>query len=271
MRFLKGHGTGNDFVVLPDHGGRLDLTAELVRALCDRHRGLGADGVLRVVRQGDGRWFLDYHNADGSLAEMCGNGVRVYARYLADAGLVEEGEPLVLATRAGDRRVRFLPGGDVAVGMGRATFGQDVDVEVAGRRRRAAAVDLGNPHAVVLLDPEESLDLVGSPFPAPAWAPAAAFPQGVNVEVVVRQGPGRLAMRVHERGVGETLSCGTGACAAAVATGRADGQHGASRWEVAVPGGVVVVSRDDDGEIELAGPAVLVAEGELREDWLRTL
>lgn len=258
LRYLKGHGTGNDFVVLPDPDGALALTDAQVAALCDRRTGLGADGVLRVVRtaavpeaadQADGaEWFMDYRNADGSAAQMCGNGVRVYARYLFDAGLAEPGD-LRLATRDGLKGVR-PEGTDLTVDMGPATVGDPVLVD----GRRACAVDLGNPHAVLEVADVDALGVL------------APDRTDLNVEYVQRVGPGRLRMRVHERGVGETASCGTGACAAVVAVTAADGGPRDVPVAVQVPGGTLRVTWCADGRALLTGPAVLVAEGVVRPE-----
>ncbi|MGZ6825984.1 MAG: diaminopimelate epimerase, partial [Mycobacteriales bacterium] len=164
MRFLKGHGTENDFVLLPDPDGLLALTPELVSRLCDRRAGLGADGVLRVVRSAcvpdapeGAEWFMDYRNADGSIAEMCGNGVRVYARYLVDAGLVPAG-PLRLGTRGGVKDVT-VDATSVLVDMGPAVVGEPVDVDGTP----GTFVDMGNPHAVVQV---ASVDALGVLDPA---------------------------------------------------------------------------------------------------------
>ena len=273
IRFAKGHGTENDFVVLPDPDGVLDLTPARVAALCDRRRGVGADGVLRVVRwtalkddsfpaEPGVEWFMDYRNADGGLAEMCGNGVRVYARWLADAGWLPEGpaEPLRLGTRAGVREVRFA-GADVAVDMGPARIGRASTATVGDRDFAGLAVDVGNPHLACVTDAAlEALDLTVQP-----GHDEALFPRGVNVEFVSPLQGGEVAMRVHERGVGETRSCGTGTVAAVVAALRAAGRE---TGDVAVrtPGGrlrVVV----EDGTTVLQGPAVLVASGELDPHW----
>ena len=246
MRFLKGHGTENDFVLLPDPDDELDLTPALVRALCDRRAGIGADGVLRVVRQGGG-WFMDYRNADGSIAEMCGNGVRVYARYLVDAGLVPAG-PLALATRGGVKQVT-VEADQVVVDMGSAVVGEQVDIDgVPG-----TFVDMGNPHAVVHV---ASVDALGVLDPSR---------KDLNVEYVEDVGPAHLRMRVHERGVGETRSCGTGACAAVVAEVLRKGTPRGDAYTVDVPGGRLVVIWGEDGHVTLAGPAVIVAEGEWRD------
>ena len=254
MRFLKGHGTENDFVLLPDLDGSLDLTPELVRALCDRRAGLGADGVLRVVRSAktidgvdyasEAEWFMDYHNADGSIAEMCGNGVRVYATYLVHAGLAEPGT-LRLATRGGVREVEVLDD-SVLVHMGPATVGEPVDIDGVP----ATFVDMGNPHAVVHV---ASLDALGVLDPAR---------KDLNVEYVEDVGDRHLRMRVHERGVGETRSCGTGACAAVVAAVLRAGTPRGSAYQVDVPGGRLVVTWQENGHVLLQGPAVLVADGE---------
>jgi diaminopimelate epimerase len=264
--FLKGHGTENDFVLLPDLDGRLDLTPAQVALICDRRAGVGADGVLRVARDTTGQapWFMDYRNADGSAAEMCGNGIRVFARYLVDAGLAAAGA-LDINTRDGVKQVRLGDSGEVTVDMGTARFPgpDDVTVSVNGHVWSATSVDVGNPHAVVFVD---SLANAGELRQPPVVEPA--FPDGVNVEFVVRQGDHQLAMRVHERGVGETRSCGTGACAVMAAAARADGAPPASSYIVDVPGGRLTVATRADGHIELTGPAVIVASGELAEGLL---
>lgn len=279
MRIYKGHGTENDFVVLPDLDGALALTPRLVRALCDRHAGIGADGVLRVVRaendpdgkpmSGAAAYFMDYRNADGSVAEMCGNGVRVFARYLQHAGLFDAvaGAELAVATRGGVRRVRVAEGG-FTVEMGRPELHAVrpfvlVRDELVGDGR---AVSIPNPHVVVPLASAEALaelDLTAKPTVEPAG------PDGENVEFVVTLAPRHLRMRVHERGVGETRSCGTGICAAVAVAATADGLGADGQpWRVDVPGGTTAVSWRTDGEIELTGPAVLVAEVELDPSWL---
>ena len=261
LRFVKGHGTENDFVVLPDPDGHLTLTPQLVRRLCDRRAGLGADGVLRVVpaagtAEGEAwadqaQWFMDHHNADGSTAEMCGNGVRVYARYLVDAGLAEPGR-LRLATRGGVKAVDVRADGLISVDMGRAVVGEPVDVDGA----TATFVDMGNPHAVLPVPSVAALgELVTSRL-------------DLNVEYVEDVGPSAIAMRVHERGVGETRSCGTGACAAVVATALRTGTPRGTAYDVRVPGGDLTVTWREDDHVVLTGPAVLVAAGTVDPEWL---
>ena len=270
IRFVKGHGTENDFVLLPDADGELDLTGDLVRRLCDRRAGIGGDGVLRVVRSdadtearglpgaAGTRWFMDYRNADGSTAEMCGNGIRVFARYLVDEGLEQPGQHDIL-TRDGVKTVRLGADGDVTVDMGPARLpGTDRKVSVADRAWPAVEVDTGNPHAVVFVD---DLGDAGELRSAPVVEPP--YPDGVNVEFVVRRGDRHVAMRVHERGVGETRSCGTGACAVMAASAQRDGIEGPSSYVVDVPGGRLTVTARDDGHVELTGPAVLVAHGQV--------
>ncbi|SEF34042.1 diaminopimelate epimerase [Amycolatopsis pretoriensis] len=266
IEFLKGHGTQNDFVLLPDPAGRLELTEARVAALCDRHRGLGADGVLRVVRAAAidepsaGEWFMDYRNADGSIAEMCGNGTRVFARYLVDAGLETAGE-FVIGTRAGDRPLVVHPDRSVTVRMGPATItGTSVTV-VAGRPFSGVAVNVGNPHLVSLIDEDVAdLDLRDQPD-----FDHDVFPHGVNLEFVNRLGEGALRMRVHERGVGETRACGTGTVAAVAAAFHLSGTDtGAST--VDIPGGRVSVTVSRGGST-LSGPAEIVARGEIDEAW----
>ncbi|MFI8993984.1 diaminopimelate epimerase [Streptomyces sp. NPDC053542] len=286
IAFLKGHGTENDFVIVPDPDGRLELPASLVARLCDRRAGIGGDGVLHVVRSAahpearamadEAEWFMDYRNGDGSIAEMCGNGVRVFARYLEHAGLVEPGD-LAIATRAGVRRVHLAkdaagPGtGEVTVTMGRAELPEEqVTVAVGGRSWPARNVNMGNPHAVAFV---EDLDHAGDLLSAPPFSPAAVYPDGVNVEFVVDRGPRHVAMRVHERGSGETRSCGTGACAVAVAAARRDGDDPAITgspvsYTVDVPGGRLVITELPDGTVEMTGPAVIVAEGTIDPAWL---
>jgi diaminopimelate epimerase len=308
LRFTKGHGTHNDFVLIADTRGDLDLTPEQVRRLADRRGGIGADGVIRlaptaaVARAGEAVadrvlaeepgaiWFMDYRNADGSTAEMCGNGVRVFTAFAEQLGLADlsEGQELALGTRAGVKRVRKEADGWYAVDMGpwtlpggddAATSGADALVHLPGwsTPRPALSVDLGNPHTVVALaqdDELEAADLSRAPDVKPLP------PHGTNVELVVplgeEPGPhgepaGHLRMRVHERGVGETQSCGTGACAAALAvrTWAAHGTAGAvvpDTWLVEVPGGRLRVRVLAGGNVELAGPAELVFSGEVALD-----
>jgi diaminopimelate epimerase len=282
MRFAKGHGTGNDFLILPDPDGQLVLTPPLVAGLCDRHTGLGADGVLRVVRmaaaadppagQEAAEWFMDYRNADGSIAEMCGNGIRVFARYLLGHGLAD-GPELALATRAGLRHVTGEPSGDITVDMGAPVVLGPGTAVIGGSQCQGLAVSLGNPHlACVVNVPVAGIDLSQPPV-----VDHAQFPDGANVEVVRVLGDRSLEMRVYERGSGTTLSCGTGAVAAAVAASSAVGEpagrnHGsqARAWTVQVPGGKLTVTLTGTGSL-LSGPAEIVAEGELNEGWLSRL
>ena len=259
--FLKGHGTENDFVLLPDHDGTVhgDLTpqamAARVRALCDRRAGIGGDGVLRVVRDGD-RWFMDYRNSDGSLSEMCGNGIRVFARYLVEEGLADPAAPIPVGTRDGVKTLT-VDGDLITADMGRPVVLGETKVAVPGHTWVARHVDMGNPHAVAFVD---SLDDAGTLLDAPEHDPAT-YPEGVNVEFVVRRGERHVAMRVHERGSGETRSCGTGACAVMVATAVADGLGRGSAYRVDVPGGTLTVTWTEDDRVLLTGPAVLVARG----------
>jgi diaminopimelate epimerase len=260
IRFVKGHGTRNDFVVLPDLDDALQLSDEEVQAICDRRSGIGADGILRVIRS-DGRapWFMDYRNADGSVAEMCGNGIRVFGRYLVDSGLAEPGRVLV-DTRDGVKKLDVPPTGDVTVGMGAPERLADAKVRISGAWHSGAGWSMGNPHLVVVDADVDAADL----SEVPAVDPPEAFPDGVNVEIVAPVGATHIRMRVHERGVGETQSCGTGACAAAVAVMAAQGER--ATYDVDVPGGRLQVKWCDGGQVLLTGPAVLVASGEYRRD-----
>ncbi|MGB6163970.1 MAG: diaminopimelate epimerase [Pseudonocardiaceae bacterium] len=270
IEFLKGHGTENDFVLLPDPTGRLELTPSRVRALCDRHCGLGADGVLRAVPgalvsdappgTSSEDWFMDYHNADGSLAELCGNGMRVFTRYLIDARLVADPE-FRIGSRSGSRAVRGNDDGSVTVEMGRVRCYGTSTVTVEGVAFSGLVVDVGNPHLVCLTEiPVEQLDLAVPPGHDPG-----AFPHGVNVEFVNERCAGELWMRVHERGVGETRSCGTGTVAVVAAALEAQGRD-IGEATVQAPGGRLHVVITKDGST-LTGPAVLVAWGRLAFEW----
>ena len=272
FRFVKGHGTENDFVLLPDPDGTAypTLSAEAVRRLTDRYAGIGADGVIRVVRSEfvdeakavaeDAEWFMDYRNADGSIAEMCGNGVRVMARYLWESGLVQS--PVIpLATRGGVRAVHAGRSGVITVEMGTAepppTRVQSF-VRIGDRQWPAMPVSVPNPHAVVFVDDLDDLGRLGEP---PSLKPASLFPDGANVEFVVPRGDRHIALRVWERGVGETRSCGTGVCAAAWAAMRRDGVGRGQTYRVDVPGGSLDVAERPDGVLLLTGPAVLGVSG----------
>jgi diaminopimelate epimerase len=292
VAFLKGHGTENDFVIVPDPDNILDLSDRAVARLCDRRAGIGADGLLRAVRSAahpeahpmarEAEWFMDYRNADGSVAEMCGNGLRVFARHLQHAGYVGTGD-LAVATRDGVKRVHIAKDthgrgagaeeGEITVRMGHATLPEDgVTVTVGGRSWSARNVNMGNPHAVAFVG---DLAHAGSLLGTPEFSPASVYPDGVNVEFVVDRGPRHVAMRVHERGSGETRSCGTGACAVAVAAARRDGADPGNTgtpvtYTVDLPGGRLLITERPDGEIEMTGPAVIVASGHIDPAWLET-
>ena len=263
--FVKGHGTENDFVLLPDRDNRIELTAERTRQLCDRRAGIGGDGAIRIGTDDTGRFVMDYRNADGSLAEMCGNGARVFARFLFVSGWAPT-EPLDFVTRGGLRTASPASGDRIAIGMGPATVG-GTSATLVQRLTGGPAelvgdvVDVGNPHLVVLTDePVDAFDLVTAPT-----RDDADFPTGVNIEFVNRTGERAVRMRVHERGVGETRSCGTGTVAVAAALLRADGAN-SGRVVVDVPGGRVEVDVDPAG-CTLTGPAVLVSAGVISADW----
>ncbi|MER7798132.1 diaminopimelate epimerase [Microbacterium sp. NPDC096154] len=284
IAFTKGHGTGNDFVIVSDPDGELDLSDAQVAALCDRRFGIGGDGLLRVVRSAripegaasldeepEAEWFMDYRNADGSKAEMCGNGVRVFVHYLLESGLAElpAGSTLPIGTRAGVRDVmRSETGYQVDLGRWRAEPGETlVRAKGLGVPRPGLGIDVGNPHVVVALASET--ELAGLELDArPDLEPEPAH--GANVEFVVPHDPlvhdgvGRVRMRVFERGVGETLSCGTGVAATALAVRHWAGSAAPDHWRVDVPGGTLGVRMfpAEDGEhVALSGPAVLVYSG----------
>ncbi|MCI9887305.1 diaminopimelate epimerase [Micrococcales bacterium 31B] len=292
LQVIKGHGTRNDFVLVPDTGTQKvgPLTPALVRALADRRAGIGGDGVVRVVRSevaiADGsieplagepgvpEWFMDYWNADGTTSEMCGNAVRVFARYLLHMGLATA--PFELLTRGGIKTAAVTENGDIEVGMGAFRL-SPIEPEVVkapgligdSGGRPAVSVDMSNPHTVALVDPQQDLadlDLTRQPevLPVPVG--------GTNIEFVkigaVTGGRGELDMRVHERGVGETEACGTGACASAVAAYLHVGDGAPATWLVRMPGGPVTITIDADGYTRLAGSAELVGEISLGSGWL---
>ncbi len=289
LAWAKGHGTENDFVIVVDADGRLDLDDARVRALCDRRVGIGGDGLLRAVRDRDepGRWFMDYRNADGSVAEMCGNGIRVFLAFLLRRGLIDlvDGESVQVATRGGIRTVR-REGGLFAVEMGPWRIEGGAPAAGAGGDRKVAvtgiggpllglSVDVGNPHVVVALPDLDRLAAADLSLPPELEPPA---PHGANVELVVpghgvaadgtAHGRGALVMRVNERGSGETRSCGTGAVAAALAARVWAGPGAPNTWTVQVPGGRLEVRLPTGSGLagdtaELVGPATIVAEGHL--------
>lgn len=266
--FVKGHGTENDFVLLPDANGRLQLTPEQAARLCDRRAGIGGDGVIRVVRtdatddpaavaaRGEATWFMDYRNADGSVSEMCGNGIRVLGRYLQTHADVDVRSPLPIATRAGVKTLTFTRD-QITVDMGEPELLGETSVAVGERSWTAQRISMGNPHAIAFV---EDLADAGPLAQAPT-VPANHFPEGANVEFVARVAPAHVAMRVHERGSGETRSCGTGACAVMVATALADGAPRDSAYRVDLPGGSLEIVWTEGNRILMTGPAVLVAEG----------
>lgn len=287
LRFTKGHGTGNDFVLFSDPEGDLQLTPAQIAAVCDRHFGVGGDGLIRAVRSDrlvdgaaaiaedpDAAWFMDYWNADGSPSEMCGNGIRVFTRYLIDQGLVElgDGEWIAIGTRAGVRRVRELGNGNFEADLGvwRLDGGEPlVRAKNLHAARPGLGIDVGNPHIVVALaddDELDGLDLAYLPILDPEPQAGANVEFVVPAEPLVEGGRGRIRMRVHERGSGETLSCGTGAVASALAVRYWAGEAAPDDWVVQVPGGVVgvrMVAEPDGERVLLSGPAELVFDGVL--------
>lgn len=287
VEFTKGQGTGNDFILVDDFNGEFSLSEAQIRRLCDRHFGIGADGLILVTRTESSSevrylleeepgavWFMDYRNSDGTRAEMCGNGARVFARYLLAKKLVEleEGKTLPIATRAGIRDLTPAAVG-FAVDLGEFRIDRSANIAVSSRGdsvpRPSLSVNVGNPHQVVALATEAELQQLDLSF-APEFEPALA--SGANVEYVVplgiESGVGLIRMRVHERGVGETLSCGTGIAAAAIAI-REWGAPSQNFWRVEVPGGSVGVRiwPAENGErVSISGPAELVFSGTISLD-----
>jgi len=271
MSFVKAHGAGNDFVLLPDPHDNLELTRDLVRALCRPHVGLGADGVIRIApgREGSGAdAFMDYRNGDGSVAEMCGNGVRCVAKYLVDRGLVD-GTDVLVDTRGGVKSVRCILGDTGRVELATVGMGEPVplkvdlalDVEGYGPVH-VTTVSMGNPHAVVVVD-----DIDDAPVATlgPLLQRDPEFPEGTNVEFLAVLGRDLVRGRIWERGVGETMASGTGVSALAAAAhllGLTD-----RTVTVAMPGGDLLVEWGED-DLRVTGPAVEVATGDIDGAWL---
>ena len=276
VRFTKVYSADNDFLIVPDPDDTFRLDADRAESLCDRDTGVGADGIIRVAPTAGvagheahaaiAPWFMDYRNADGSLGAACSNGLRVFARYLVDNALVQPGE-FAVATRAGVYTVRVPEHGDVTVDMGVPIFGdQNARVRVADEWLDSVNVDMGNPHAVVLL---EDVAQAGSLRRAPEYEPAAVYPGGVTFDFVASLEPRRLRMRVYELGVGETYSCGTGACAAVITVARRDQAPGNARYVVETLGGPLDVALAPDGRMKLTGPTLMVADGTWRDpEWM---
>ena len=282
MRFAKYHGTGNDFVMLEDLEDSLHLEQAVIAAACDRRFGIGADGLIRVAPADGADFFMDYYNAGGEVAEMCGNGIRCLAKLVYDRGMTRRRELDVL-TRAGVKHLVIEAEDGVArrvtVDMGAPALerkaipmtGDPADtfigqpLQVGERTLIATAVSMGNPHCVIFLEPGEDLSTLDVPGLGIEVEHRPEFPNGTNVEFVLMEG-GRIRLRVWERGSGETMACGTGACAALVAS-CLEGRTGREA-EVEFPGGVLNVGWGQDDHLSLTGPAVCVYEGELDDAWL---
>ena len=274
--FRKYQGLGNDFILMDGRRGDLpDYSGEPARALCDRRFGIGADGlILALPPQGSGDVRMQILNADGSEAEMCGNGIRCFARFLADLDGSDVGMQWRVETPAGLIIPKLLDGDQVTVDMGEPILepaavpstipaGEplaDAELVVAGERVQVAAVGMGNPHAVVEVSDIESIDFDRL---GPALEQHPAFPARTNVHFVAVDAPDRLRVKVWERGAGPTLACGTGACATLVAT-HLRGSCGRSAT-VELPGGPLEISWDATNHLQMAGPAVLVFSGSIPE------
>lgn len=272
MEFVKSHGAGNDFVLIPDLDGAVALTPAFVRAVCDRHFGVGGDGVIRIARAADADFFMDYWNADGGVAEMCGNGIRCLGKYVGDRGIAGS-DKIAVGTRAGTKDLELFRDDAglvtrVRVDMGRPVLARaeiplagDGDplheaIAVGGAWFEAACVSMGNPHCVLFVP---NIDEVPFQQLGPAIETHEAFPQRTNVEFVEVLGRREVRVRVWERGVGETFACGTGACATAVAAHL----RGLTGRQVAVrlPGGTLEIDWAEDDRVLLTGPVEEVFGG----------
>lgn len=254
-----GHGTHNDFVLVFDPENKILITPEQIKKICDRKVGIGSDGFIKIIKV-DGAWFMDYSNSDGSVAEMCGNGIRVMARYLTDRGYQASGI-YAINTRDGRKFLSVPDEGDISVNMGKVTqINGEVSVIQNSKTFVGLNIDVGNPHAVVFTD---DLETVGDLKKSPAVLPEDAYPDGVNIEFVELVDNGEIKMRVFERGVGETQSCGTGTCAVALAATIKSKKTLPIKWVINPPGGRLVVEIDGHSNATLTGPAVLVKDVEL--------
>jgi diaminopimelate epimerase len=254
-----GHGTHNDFVLVFDSEDKLTFSPDQVKAICDRNTGVGADGFIRITKENN-QWFMDYRNADGSIAEMCGNGIRVMARYLQERNHQPSGI-YAINTRAGRKFLAVPDTGDISVNMGQVSqVPGEITATDDGNTYRGLNIDMGNPHAVVFVD---DLTKIGDLKQAPSVSPADAYPEGVNVEFVQFAGENQLNMRVFERGVGETQSCGTGTCAVALAATIESKKSLPIKWIINPPGGQLIVEIDGHSNATLIGPAVIVKDVEL--------
>lgn len=251
-----GHGSENDFVLVFDPNDEHSITTSQTAAICERKTGIGADGLIRILKRDD-KWFMDYRNADGSLAEMCGNGIRVMARYLVERGHQPEGI-FAINTRDGIKHLRVPIDSDISVNMGQVTDeNEPITAATNGHIWNGYNISVGNPHAVVFVD---EMSDVGQLLEPPIVRPRDSYPEGVNVEFVKITGNNEIAMRVFERGSGETRSCGTGTCAVALAaTLHTKGKLPAT-WIINPPGGRLEVSIDGHSNATLIGPAVLVRD-----------
>lgn len=256
LAFEKAHGTGNDFLVIPDIDGEIVLDQAQVAKMCDRHFGVGADGILRVVLQADGLYLMDYRNSDGSLALMCGNGARVFAAYLYKKNLVTA-KTFEFRTRAGIVRATINSPDSVTVSMPKVEIlNKELAISHQGKSFIAQAVTAPNPHAVIMVKDLAEINDLNHP---PVLNTPGVFEDGANVEFVQIINKNEVEIKVHERGSGETLSCGTGACAVAAVIHE---QNGENQITVKVAGGSLSIEFIND-EILMTGPVEFVASGVL--------
>jgi len=272
LRFTKMHGSGNDFAVIDSRDSALALNPATVRAMAHRHTGIGFDQLLSVepARDGSSAFYYGIWNADGSSSGQCGNGVRCVAAWLLRAGELAIGDTVQIQSPSGPVTVRMVDAQRVTVDMGEPIFqparipfivphAEDhYTLDVAGRRLRIGAVSMGNPHAVVVVDDLLAPELTQL---GPALTEHPQFPENVNAGFVQKLSPQHLRLRVHERGAGWTLACGTGACAA-MAVLRQRGEVN-EQVQVDLPGGTLHIDWAGPGErLWMTGPAKFVFEGE---------
>lgn len=282
IQFTKMQGAGNDFILFNGASGDLPAYDVLAKAVCDRRFGIGADGILVAEQKEQGRLVMRYYNSDGSRAAFCGNGLRCFAKYARGNALAARDE-FVVDTAAGSRRVQIHRDAagqaeQITVEMGLPELtpyeipvliaekqAVEYPLQIAGERMAVTCLRVGVPHAVCFVDrpPDENqMQKLGE-----AIGRHPVFPEGVNLDFAVQEGPDRFRIFTWERGAGHTLACGTGCCAVAEAA-RLSGRTNAADLWIETEGGTLRVERRQDGGLWLTGPARTVCTGTLSPEWL---
>ncbi len=255
--FTKMHGLGNDFVVIDNMEGRITLSKEQIVFLCDRRKSVGADGVILIEKRDGVHAFMNYINADGSEAQMCGNGIRCTAKFLKE-NLFKNVQNFKIATRSGDKTIICHDDDTYSVNMGRASF---VSQDFVGENLKLEELDLnfvsmGNPFAIAFVSKLEDYDFENL---GPKIENNKIFPNKMNFELVERKDSKNFTVRVWERGCGETLACGTGACAVYAVSRKQ--KIADPEININFKGGTLIISENEKGEIVMRGPAISAYAG----------